>query len=139
MLQQERYCKLKSITATQCPQHCSAFLYHSGMGSHFLAWRGPVIRHQASGLISIQNRVEALVYFYPSWGARTHPTGPIKVVQIGKFCFMKQKCQIQTTVAHYKNEATPLRSRGIDTTNQDLPMIYITWGSKVFSNQILNV
>ena len=43
----------------------------------FGAWRGPVSRHQAFGPIFIQNRVGALVYFYPSWGG-PGPLGPLQ-------------------------------------------------------------
>ena len=46
--------------------------------------------------------------------------------KVYKYCFMKQKCQLQTGIAHYKNAATPLRTRGIDTTHQHFQMRYIT-------------
>ena len=35
-----------------------------------------------------------------------------------KSCFVKQKCQLQISVAHYKNPATPLSTLGINTTHQ---------------------
>ena len=37
--------------------------------------------------------------------------------KVYKYCFMKQNCQLQTGIAHYKNAATPLRTRGINTTH----------------------
>ena len=37
--------------------------------------------------------------------------------KVYKYCFMKQKCQLQTGIAHYKNAATPLRTIGINTTH----------------------
>ena len=43
-----------------------------------------------------------------------------------KALFMKQKCQIQMGVGQYKNAATPLRTRGINTTHQHFQMRYIT-------------
>ena len=43
-----------------------------------------------------------------------------------KALFMKQKCQIQMGVGQYKNAATPLRTRGINTTYQHFQMRYIT-------------
>ena len=43
-----------------------------------------------------------------------------------KALFMKQKCQIQMGVGLYKNAATPLRTRGINTTHQHFQMRYIT-------------
>ena len=43
-----------------------------------------------------------------------------------KYCFMKQKCQLQMGIAQYKNAATPLRTRGINTTHQHFQMRYIT-------------
>ena len=39
---------------------------------------------------------------------------------------MKQKCQFQMGIAQYKNEATPLRTRGIHTTHQHFQMRYVT-------------
>ena len=41
-------------------------------------------------------------------------------------CFMKQKCQIQMGTEQYKHAATPLRTRGINTTHQHSQMKYIT-------------
>ena len=41
-------------------------------------------------------------------------------------CFMKQKCQVQMGIAQYRNEATTLRTRGIDTAHQHYQMRYIT-------------
>ena len=41
-------------------------------------------------------------------------------------CCMKQKCLIQMGIAQYKNAATPLRSRGINTTHQHFQMRYKT-------------
>ena len=41
-----------------------------------------------------------------------------------KYCFMKQKCQLQMGIAQYENAATPLKTRGIDTTH--FQMRYIT-------------
>ena len=43
-----------------------------------------------------------------------------------KSLFMKQKCQFQIGIAQYKNAATPLRTRGINTTHQHFQMRYIT-------------
>ena len=40
--------------------------------------------------------------------------------------FMKQKCQIQMGVVQYKNAATPLRTKGINTTHKHFQMRYIT-------------
>ena len=39
---------------------------------------------------------------------------------------MKQKCQIQMGVGQYQNAATPLRTKGINTTHQHFQMRYIT-------------
>ena len=39
---------------------------------------------------------------------------------------MKQKCQIQIGIAQFKNAATPLTTRGIDTTQQHFQMRYVT-------------
>ena len=36
-----------------------------------------------------------------------------------KYCFMKQKCKLQTGITQYKNVATPLKTKGINTTHQD--------------------
>ena len=41
-------------------------------------------------------------------------------------CFMKQKCQIQMGIAQYKNIATPLTTRGSNTTHQHFQMRYVT-------------
>ena len=41
-------------------------------------------------------------------------------------CFMKQKCQLQMGIAQYKNTATPLRTRVINTTLQHFQMKYVT-------------
>ena len=35
-----------------------------------------------------------------------------------KYCFMKQKFQLQMGIAQYKNAATPLVTIAIDTTRQ---------------------
>ena len=43
-----------------------------------------------------------------------------------KYCFMKQKCQIQIGVAQSKSIATPLSIRGINITPQHFGMRYIT-------------
>ena len=39
---------------------------------------------------------------------------------------MKQKCQLQIGIAQYKNPATPLITRGINTTQQHFQMRFIT-------------
>ena len=39
-----------------------------------------------------------------------------------KYCFMKQKWQIQIGIAQYKNVATPLSILGINTTRQHFQM-----------------
>ena len=41
-------------------------------------------------------------------------------------CFMKQKCQIQMGIAQYKNTATNLKIKGMNTTHQHYQMRYIT-------------
>ena len=46
--------------------------------------------------------------------------------KVYKYCLMKQKCQLQSVRAHYKNTATPLRTRGIYTTHQHFQMRCIT-------------
>ena len=46
--------------------------------------------------------------------------------KVYEYCFIKQKCQIQMGIAQYKNAATPLRIRGINTTHQHFQMRYIT-------------
>ena len=46
--------------------------------------------------------------------------------KVYKYSLKKQKCQIQTGIAHYKNVATPLRTRGINTTHQHFQMRYVT-------------
>ena len=38
--------------------------------------------------------------------------------KVYKYCFMKQKCQIQMGTAQFKNVATPLGFWGINTTHQ---------------------
>ena len=43
-----------------------------------------------------------------------------------KALFMKQKCQNQMGVGRYKNAATSLRTKGINTTYQHFQMRYIT-------------
>ena len=43
-----------------------------------------------------------------------------------KALFMKQMRHIQMCVGQYKNAATPLRTRGINTTHQYFQMRYIT-------------
>ena len=45
---------------------------------------------------------------------------------------MKQKCQLQMSVAQYENAATPLRIREINTTHQHFQMRYIT----LFSSRV---
>ena len=47
-----------------------------------------------------------------------------------KALFIKQKCQIQIDVGQYENAATPLRTRGINTTHQPFQMRYITFDLK---------
>ena len=42
------------------------------------------------------------------------------------YCFMKQKYQVQMVIAQYKNAATPLITRGINTTHQHFQMRYVT-------------
>ena len=44
-----------------------------------------------------------------------------------KYCFIKQKCQIQIDVIQCKSTAMPLSTRGINTTRQHFQMRYITW------------
>ena len=44
-----------------------------------------------------------------------------------KYCFMKQKFQIQIGIAQYRNTATPLATIGIDTTQQHFQMRYVTF------------
>ena len=39
--------------------------------------------------------------------------------------FMKQKCQLQTGIAHCKYAATPSRTRGINTTYIYITLIYL--------------
>ena len=39
---------------------------------------------------------------------------------------MKQKFQLQIGIAQYENAATPLATKGIDTTHQHFQMRYIT-------------
>ena len=46
--------------------------------------------------------------------------------KVYEYCFMKQKCQIQMGIAQYKNAATPLRTKAINTTHQHFQMRYIT-------------
>ena len=46
-------------------------------------------------------------------------------------CFMKQKCQLQMGIAQYKNTATPLRTKGINTTHQHFKLCFSSMGSKV--------
>ena len=43
-----------------------------------------------------------------------------------KYCFMKQKFQIQMGIAQYKNAAIPLAIKDIDTTQQHFQMRYVT-------------
>ena len=38
--------------------------------------------------------------------------------KVYEYCFTKQKCQIQMGIAQYKNAATPMRTRDINTTHQ---------------------
>ena len=45
--------------------------------------------------------------------------------KVYKYCFMRQKCQLQMGKAHYKNAAKPLWTRGINTTHQHFQMKYI--------------
>ena len=42
--------------------------------------------------------------------------------KVYKCCFMKQKCQVQMVIVQYKNAATPLITRGINTTYQHFQM-----------------
>ena len=46
--------------------------------------------------------------------------------KVYKYCFMKQKCQVQMVVAQYKDAAKPLITKGIDTTHQHFQMRYVT-------------
>ena len=46
--------------------------------------------------------------------------------KVYKYCFMKQKCQIQMGTAQYKNVAIPLSTWGINTTHQQFQMRYVT-------------
>ena len=41
-------------------------------------------------------------------------------------CFMKQKCQIQMGIAQYKNTATTLKIKDMNTTHQHYQMRYMT-------------
>ena len=44
--------------------------------------------------------------------------------KVYKYCFMKQKCQVQMVIAQYKNAAKPLITIGINTTHQYFQMRY---------------
>ena len=46
--------------------------------------------------------------------------------KVYKYCFMKQKCQVQMAIAQYKNAAKPFITRGNYTTNQHFQMRYTT-------------
>ena len=46
--------------------------------------------------------------------------------KVYKYCFMKQKLQIQMGIAHYNNAATPSTTRGINTIHQHFQMRNIT-------------
>ena len=43
-----------------------------------------------------------------------------------KYCFIKQKCQLQMVIAQYRNAAKPLITKGINTTHQHFQIRYVT-------------
>ena len=45
--------------------------------------------------------------------------------KVYNYCFMKQKCQLQMGIEQYRNSATPLGTRGINTRHQHFQMRYI--------------
>ena len=46
--------------------------------------------------------------------------------KVYKYCFMRQKCQIQMGLAQYRNVATPLSIKSIDSRYQHFQMRYVT-------------
>ena len=46
-------------------------------------------------------------------------------LKVYEYYSMKQKSQLQMGIAQFKNPATPLRTRGINTTHQHFQMRYI--------------
>ena len=58
-------------------------------------------------MILLQKEMEIVVQWYSA--AKKKPY---------KYCFMKQKCQIQMGIVQYENVATTLSNKGINTTHQ---------------------
>ena len=63
------------------------------------------------------------IHFTP-WLGTDYYSGAQKNVY--KYCFMKQKCQLQMGIVQYKNAATPLRTPCINTTHQHFKVRYMT-------------
>ena len=64
------------------------------------------------------------VFETPSWFNQKHYSSGEK--KCYKYCFMKQKCQLQMGIALYKNAATPLSILGINTTHPHFQIKYAT-------------